>query len=354
MRSLIVLAVLARSPFCAAASPLNIQALPADVSQYSAPALGQDLADQIATSISRGGSMTSSVQSVVASRPFDDLRPNDSVLQRAYDAVNAGGADAALQLVAAYEGASEYDRHWADYIRGLALIATQKLDEGLAELLKPYAVLSSSPSTRRAPEQFRLIGKCLKKIGWYYRNKSEFEKAFAYHSIEYTLFEQHGSFAELHDAAISLDNDAYNMKNPLLDEYWIRKSIESGTQISDPKGRYAAVGMSYNNLAATLSDLGRFEEAEPASMASLENYETYENLAGTGENRVLWAYYGLADLYLNWAKAIGPAGADRFTRLKEKAGVAIEQALTLALQQAASEDDMKTLRQERDAISSLQ
>lgn len=185
-------------------------------------------------------------------RPTDDVIPPSREIRLACDLVRKGEADAAVSLLQGPGATTEYVMHWVNYVRGLALFSSGKFEEGMNEFLVPYSTVASDPQAARTADHFRLVGKCLKKIGWLYRRQGAFEQAFAFHSIGYSYYDQYGFCADLHDAADSLDNDAYGMKSLQLSLYWIRMGLEAAKGISDPTARHAAQRMSLNNLAASL------------------------------------------------------------------------------------------------------
>lgn len=284
------------------------------------------------------GSLTSKAQGVLAP-PNAELGVVESLLQQ-------NSLDQAFQALSRVSPKNEYEEAWLHYLRGWIHFERKEFDEGLAAFLAPYNRFRSAPDGA-TDEYFRLVGKCLKKVGWYYRNKKESDRAYAYHSIEYQYLSRFGSPEEIHDAAISLDVDAYFMGDSVLSEMWLRESIAVAERIEEERARSSALGMSWNNLAGTLTQLRRFSEAEIAIRTSLGHWEKFEFLTGTSGFRVAWAYFGIGDVYETWYKA---------TPSKEKLGWALDaysKSLYIAQAQKMPAEEIQIIQKKVSELQTL-
>lgn len=196
---------------------------------------------------------------------------------------------------------SEYQELWSLYNKGIADYKEQKLDEGVKSFLTCFESVQKNKKAK--PEEFRIAGLCLKKIGWYYRGQKEYHKAFAYHSMRLSLVREFGSANEVHDALISLDVDVYMLNDMHLSERFLIESLEYAQEIKDDKSRVMALGTSYNNLSGTFSGLERFDESIEYAHKAFEYWEKYEAIAGTEEMKLPWAYYAIGDALDNAGKS---------------------------------------------------
>ena len=242
--------------------------------------------------------------------PEGFLEPSPAALKEVLKRIEKNQFDEAISELASFKAEpNSIQTQWVSYLTGLALFGKKELEPGVQKFHSIYEYIRSSKDAL-PPEMFRLLGASLKKVGWYFRTKKEFDRAYAYHSIEFSYFEKYGSPLEIHDAAISLDVDSYSLNDMHLSEVWLRKSILAAEQIKEMKSRNHSLGMSYNNLAGTLYSLRRFEESETSIQKSLEYWKAYEAEAGSKESKVLWAYFGVGDVYQEWATYLKGQRAD--------------------------------------------
>ncbi len=193
------------------------------------------------------------------------------------------------------------ETHWHKYFSGLIKITEDKDIDALNELQKVYDSIKHR-FTDIEREQYRLAGLALKKIGWIYRKNKEYEKAYYYHNVRYQYMTHYGSSLELHDAAISLDVDSYYLKDLKLSEFWLLISKQCASNIQNPIDRARSLAISDNNLASSYCLQKKFKEATEHIFQSLDTWIGYESLTGPHENKVVWAYYGVADIYEAWAQ----------------------------------------------------
>ncbi len=270
------------------------------------------------------------------------IQPTQPEIIEALAQINQGDADAALASLARAQGTAEIeDTLWKNYVEALILFKQDKFDDGYNALLSLYERVRDSKADFSI-DVFRILGAALKKMGWYWRRKKEFEKAYAFHAIQFNYLNEYGSPVELHDTCISLDVDSFSLKDLRQSEFWLRRGLEAAQQIEDGRSRARAMGMSCNNLAGTLYSLNRFDEAVNTINLSMKHWEEYEVHAGTQEFRVLWAHYGVGDVYENWARFLKENGRD-FSQQKQRSIESYQQSLELAQQRELPEKESKVI-----------
>ncbi|MDA8792978.1 hypothetical protein N9N67_07020 [Bacteriovoracaceae bacterium] len=153
--------------------------------------------------------------------------------------------------------------------------------------------------------EYITVGDCLKKLGWYWRKQKAHDRAHAFHIKRLNLMQKHGTPVEVHDSFLSLDIDAYYLKDLKLSQSYLEQSIEVAKSIKDNTIRSRSLAMSENNLAGTLSDLKDFPNAVGASHEALDHWLEYEEVSSNlKEHRVVWAFYNLGNIYEKWANSL--------------------------------------------------
>ncbi len=233
-------------------------------------------------------------------RPVGLVQPEDTMLREVAGLIENQKHDEAHSILETLEPQDFVHEAWMNYFNGVSLFAKKDFAKGLSFFSAPYGQLKRKPQL--ADDNLnRVVGRCLKKIGWFHRKEKRYEMAYAFHNIEYHLYLKSGSHLELHDAAISLDVDAYFMGDGLLDEAWLLRSIDHAKEIADDRSRFQSQGVSFNNLAGNQYSMEKFSEAEKAIRQSLECWMEYEKIAGSSENKVVWAHFGVGDVFHHWA-----------------------------------------------------
>ncbi|MFB6373731.1 MAG: hypothetical protein ABEN55_11635, partial [Bradymonadaceae bacterium] len=126
---------------------------------------------------------------------------------------------------------SPLEADWREYFRGLTELGRGELESAFGIFESTWKEIASAPEGEVDDERLRLAAKCLKKMGWYHRRNKEFEQAYAYHSMEQQLASRYGTPTERHDAALSLDVDAYHLGLPQMSRHWLQMSIEAAVVI---------------------------------------------------------------------------------------------------------------------------
>lgn len=219
---------------------------------------------------------------------------------------------------------------WQRYFLGQAQMELGSRELGLKTLERNYALLQKMAGDEAlSSEEKRIAARSLKRIGQYYRQLKQYEKAYTYHQLQYLYLKRWGSAAELHDALLSLDVDSYELSNTFASEHWLLESLEVARYISDPLLRSRAQAMSTNNLADTLRMQRRWPEAIALIQQSREHWRNYESLQKGAEHRELWAILQTAEIYKDWAADL-KAEPEEARAKGELAREQAEEALSLA------------------------
>lgn len=146
-------------------------------------------------------------------------------------------------------------------------------------------------------------GDCYKQLGWYWRQFKKYDLAHAFHIKRLNLMQKYGTPAIIHDSFLSLDMDAYYLKDLKLSKTYLEQSIEVGKKIKNNMTRSRSLAMSYHSLAGTLSRLKDFSNAVGSAHDALDYWMEYEQISKSHkEHRVVWAFYNIASVYEKWAK----------------------------------------------------
>lgn len=250
------------------------------------------------------------------SAPTEELRSINELLE------SEDSNEALIRLIEMSPDSSLENR-WVNYFKGVALLNSEKYEEGLAELELPCLYVRENASLDLTKEDFRLAGMCLKKIGWYHRRQENYHLAYAHHSVRHQYMQGYGSHAEMADAAISLDVDCYYLKDLRLSEMWLHKATMSAEGIVNPTLKERFMGMSFNNLSGTLRDMKRFVEAVALAKESEKRWSSYERFVGKAENRAVWAKYTIGDVYQSWAETLKESGSTAEAEYAEKRNLAL-------------------------------
>lgn len=243
----------------------------------------------------------------------------------------------------------ELDQAWSQYLKGLILQGTDQMDDSLIPLQGIISDLRNEPEP--SSDRFRVAGYALKKIGFYYRQRGDLEKAYGEHSVELEYFKKYGSPSEVHDALISLDNDAYGMKDYSLEIIVLTESIQVAQSIANQGAKMRALGMSWNNLAQTLPLIEKYGDAVDGANKSVEYYANYESIAGSSENYLVWAYYGLGSVLQLWMKHLYAGNQTKPAEEKRQQLLTVfGQALDLAKKKGITGDDLKQIRDKVECL----
>lgn len=244
-------------------------------------------------------------------------------------------------LLLHYEARDSLAKLWQRWLLGQALMERGGVEQGFALLEANYQDLRDH-AEGWSPDAFRVAARSLKKLGWYYRQKGEFERAYTIHHLQYLFLCQYGSAEDRHDALISLDFDSFELKQSFASEHWLREALAVAAAIPDELSRTKALATSWNNLSDTLRLQKRWIEAVQAGLESQTHWRTWDQSNASKERREIWALLQTADVYKNWSEhlqAADPKAAkDKFRLAREQAMAANVLKAQLTLDAAEEKD----------------
>lgn len=281
-------------------------------------------------------------------KPKGFLQPTNQIVIDSKKLIDENKFGDAIARLANFNPKTKLDESWKGYLLGISYFGDKKLEKGIDPLNACYELVKSNTSAES--DHFRLAGMCIKKIGWFHRNKKDYINAFAYHNIRYRYVLEHGSNLDIHDSLISLDVDAYFLKDLHLSEKVLKESIQYGEGVHDDKNRTMALGTTYNNLGGTLYGLKNFVDAEKTIKTSLKFWQQYEDITGVTEFKVGWAFYGIGDVYENWTKHLKESQKN-YSDKKKLALKAYRESLKLAWERKMPESVQKYIKERIQAVN---
>lgn len=289
-------------------------------------------------------------QKIDLRRPLGNPAPTQIQLIEAQNELAQNEIQSAIVKLNSFQPKTSFEQAWKDYLLGLAFFESKQWKQGNESLLNCYEPIRSSAQNNK--EIFRVAGLCLKKLGWYQRKLKNYQQALAYHQIRYRYVSSFGSPWEIHDALISMDVDAYFLKDMHLSFELLKQSIETSQKISDPSYRSQALGTAYNNLAGTLYTLERFEASVDAIKMALRYWQQFEGITNQKQFKLVWAHYGVGDVYENWAKFLKKKGKN-YGYQKDEAKKAYSLGLQLGEGRALDAVNQDLIRRRIQKVESL-
>ncbi len=281
-----------------------------------------------------------------------DVHPQNSQFREFLDLAETLSLTELKQSFTKLKANTPSEIHWLNYFQGLLKIKEEQDVNALVELQKVYDSVKHR-FIEMDRDLYRLAGLALKKIGWIYRKNKDFEKAYFYHSARYHYMVQYGSSLEIHDAAISVDVDSYYLKDLKLSEFWLLISRDAALNVQNPIERARCLGITDNNLASTYSAQKRFKESTDSIFKSLDSWIEYESLTGPHENKVVWSYYAVGDIFESWAlhrKEVNQSYQDE----KSESAKAFKKAFEIAQQRKMSDSDIISIQDRLNKILDLE
>ncbi len=212
-----------------------------------------------------------------AKRPFGAVWPKESHAHRALQALREGRVQDAKQEAESIPQVELVDRAWKLLVDGLAVAERAKLGEAERLLLQAAAqafVSGAGTSGLSDGPRLRVAGLMFHHLGWVYRRRERPDDASQAHLVAYYLRERHGSREELWDTAIELGLD-YDVAKRFTDaQRWHRTAIDMSEQLAEPSEEKQAIA--WSNLAASLMEEGRCEEAVSAARNSRERWRAHD------------------------------------------------------------------------------
>jgi tetratricopeptide (TPR) repeat protein len=266
-------------------------------------------------------------------------------LQDAAKNLEAGQFKEAVKLLSAMQPVTPMEKAWHRLLLGQAYFEIGAAEKALRLLLANYEELRDA---RPAPEPERslILARSLKKLGAYYRDQEDYDRAYTMHQLQWLYMRRVGSLTDRFDALISLDVDAALLRNYFASEQWLREALLVAQQMPEGLERQRSLIIVWNNVALSLSELLRFQEADAAARESRRISQLYDPASGKKEFREVLAVAQLAEVQGAWARFTEAKNPAESRPLYDKARALAVEALALAEQQGMGETRRAKLEQE--------
>jgi hypothetical protein len=279
-----------------------------------------------------------------ASPQADAVMPPMGPLRDAANKAEAGQSREVIQVLSPLQPETPMDKAWHRFLLGEAYFAIGATEKAVRLLLANYEELRDA---RPAPEPERslILARSLKKLGAYYRDREQHESAYTLHQLQWLYMKRFGSLMDRFDALISLDVDAALLRNYFASEQWLREAWNVTQHMPEGLDRQRSQIIISNNLALSLSELLRFQEAESAARESRRLSQLYDAASTKKEFREVWAVAQEAEVYGAWARFTESKNPAESRPLYQKAQALAIEALALAEQRGMDDAAQAKLEQ---------
>jgi hypothetical protein len=279
-----------------------------------------------------------------ASPQPEELTAPPGPLRDAAKKAEAGQSREVIRDLSALQPKTPMEKAWHRLLLGEAYFAIGATEKAVRLLLANYEELRDG---RPAPEaeRSRVLARSLKKLGIYYRDREQYETAYVLHQLQWLYMRRFGSLGDRFDALISLDVDAALLRNYFASEQWLREGWNVTQAMPEGLDRQRSQIIISNNLALSLSELLRFQEAEAAAHESRRLSQLYDAASGKKEFREVWAVAQTAEVHGSWARFTESKNPAESRPLYQKAQALAIEALALAEKQGMDETAQARLEQ---------
>lgn len=270
--------------------------------------------------------------------------PPEGPLHEAAKTLEGGQAKEAVKILSAMQPVTPLEKAWQRLLLGEAYLEIGATEKALHYLLANYEELRDA---RPAPEPERslVLARSLKKLGTYYRNKADYEKAYALHQLQWLYMRRLGTPADRFETLLSLDADAAFLRNYFACEQWLREALLLTQDMPEGLEKQRSLMIVWNHVALRLSELVRFAEADAAARESRRISKLYDAATEGREFREVAAVARQAEVQQAWAFFTEAKNPAESKAPYAKAQALAREALALAEQQGLGEPRRATLEQ---------
>jgi hypothetical protein len=275
--------------------------------------------------------------------------PPEGPLQEAARHLEGGQAKDAVKILSSMQPVTPLEKAWQRLLLGEAYLEIGATEKALHYLLANYEELRDA---RPAPEPERslVLARSLNRLGTYYRNKGEYERAYALHQLQWLYMRRLGTPADRFEASLNLNADAAVLRNYFASEQWLREALLLAQDMPEGLEKQRALILVWNHVALSLSELVRFKEAEAAARESRRISQLYDAGREPREFREIQAAARQAEVHQAWARFTEAKNPAESKPLYAKAQALAREALALAEQQGLGEPGRAALEQEMRRI----
>jgi tetratricopeptide (TPR) repeat protein len=171
---------------------------------------------------------------------------------------------------------------WKMYLAGLLASERNDFPKSETALLAAASaafVVGFAHDKSVAADELRLGAQALEKLGYAHRRQERLADAYHAHLAAYRLREEHGSFDERWESAMSLAVDGTVARREDEAETWCRVAV--GLAVETCENADAQQAQSWGRLLLALGSLGRHDEAVAAAKTAREFWRKHDRSAVT-------------------------------------------------------------------------
>jgi hypothetical protein len=275
--------------------------------------------------------------------------PPQGPLHEAAGYLDGGQPKDTVKILSAMQAVTPLEKAWQRLLLGEAYLEIGASEKALHYLLANYEELRDA---RPAPEPERslVLARSLKKLGTYYRNKADYEKAYTLHQLQWLYMRRLGTPADRFEALLSLDADAAALRNYFASEQWLREALLLAQSMPEGLEKQRSMIRVWNNVALSLGELVRFTEAQAAARESRRISKLYDAATERREFREIQAAARQADVHQAWARFTEAKNPAESKPLYAQAQALAREALGLAEEQGMGEPGRAALEQDMRRI----
>jgi tetratricopeptide (TPR) repeat protein len=209
------------------------------------------------------------------------VRPTNERAVLALKAIHESRWSDAQKHIAAIPESPLGEYAWKMYLAGLLAGERDEFPKSETALLAAASaafVVGFADEKSVAADALRFGAAVLEKLGFALRRQERLD-AYHAHLAAYRLREEHGSFDEQWETAMSLAVDCTVARRDDEAQRWCRAAIGLAGETSDQP--FAKQAQSWGRLAAALTSLGRHEEAVTSARTAREFWRKHDRSAVT-------------------------------------------------------------------------
>ena len=201
-----------------------------------------------------------------SARPVGFIRPENDRAIRALKALDDGRLSDAENNIAAIPDSAPLEQGWKQVLEGLLAMARHEFALAESHLSQAAADLPVAALSRGHPPgdaDLRLTARALHQLGLLYRRQDRPEEAYRAHHPAYHLRDEHGSFEEVWETALSLGIDLDLAGRYEEAQGWHRLAIDTAAKATEEPAQKQATAWTY--LSASLTQSENHSEAVAAA-----------------------------------------------------------------------------------------
>ena len=217
-----------------------------------------------------------------APAPTGHVRPTNERAVLALKAIDELRWSDARKHITAIPESPLTEYAWKMYLAGLLAAARDDFPQSETALFAAASaafVVGFADEKSVAADELRLGAAAMEKLGYAYRRQERLADAYHAHLAAFSLREEHASFDERWETAMSLAVDCTVARRDDEAQRWCRTAIDLA--VKTPDQPLAKQAQAWGRLAAVLGALGRHEEAVAAARNARDFWRKHDRSAVT-------------------------------------------------------------------------